>query len=222
VLEVLAIAAYSIRTEGWLSAKGGYGSEFKSTKSDVFSLITPPSHDAPARVKAEHAARLAAVSEHDHAVGQKACAWVLEQAANSDYMHNLQAICKSCVTGKSVGIAVSAIVAYQRAMEQEVARKQRAEAPPSNHVGTVGERSTFKLQVLSVRYVDTDWGSKAIVRMQDASGNIFMWFSTSEPELEIGEHYSVKGTVKKHDEYKGTKQTVLSRCKVSAIEVATA
>ncbi len=37
---------------------------------------------------------------------------------------------------------------------------------------------------------------------------------------DVGKRYAVKGTVKKHDEYKGQKQTILSRCVVDALPEA--
>lgn len=42
--------------------------------------------------------------------------------------------------------------------------------------------------------------------------NILTWMTSSCPEIEVGEKILLTGTVKKHQEYKGIKQTVLSRC----------
>ena len=45
-------------------------------------------------------------------------------------------------------------------------------------------------------------------------GNVFTWAASSHQDLEIGHVYTVLGTIKDHSEYKGTKQTVLSRCAI--------
>ena len=47
-------------------------------------------------------------------------------------------------------------------------------------------------------------------------GACLVW-KASNTELargDVGKKYDIKGTVKKHDEYKGAKQTLLSRCAV--------
>ena len=53
---------------------------------------------------------------------------------------------------------------------------------------------------------------------RDDAGNCFIWKSTSAffniPE---GEKVRLRGTVKEHIDYKGTKQTVLQRCKVEEV-----
>jgi hypothetical protein len=48
----------------------------------------------------------------------------------------------------------------------------------------------------------------------DEQGNCIVWKATSNPSMEIGQTYSVKGTVKDHTDYKGTKQTLLTRCSI--------
>jgi hypothetical protein len=47
--------------------------------------------------------------------------------------------------------------------------------------------------------------------MTDDVGNRFTWFSSSSV-LEINTKVILKGTIKEHKEFKGQKQTVLSRC----------
>ena len=39
------------------------------------------------------------------------------------------------------------------------------------------------------------------------------WFNTGKENLEEGKNYEVRGTVKKHEDYKDTKTTVLTRVK---------
>jgi hypothetical protein len=46
--------------------------------------------------------------------------------------------------------------------------------------------------------------------MVDEAGHSFTWFCSGKP-LEEGKVYEVKATVKKHDEYKGVKQTIVNR-----------
>lgn len=42
--------------------------------------------------------------------------------------------------------------------------------------------------------------------------NVLVWMTSSCKDIEVGDHLFLTGTVKSHDEYKGEKQTKLSRC----------
>lgn len=95
------------------------------------------------------------------------------------------------------------------------------EDDPSQYVGQVGERLdvvvTFKKRSTYEIPSYAGWGTDmvGINVFRDDAGNCFIWKSTSAffniPE---GEKVRLRGTVKEHTDYKGTKQTVLQRCKV--------
>ena len=56
-----------------------------------------------------------------------------------------------------------------------------------------------------------------IYKFADENGNTIVW-KTSKclcDELQQESYYTIKGTVKEQSEYKGDKQTVLTRCKIS-------
>ena len=91
----------------------------------------------------------------------------------------------------------------------------------SDFVGTVKDRITFDAEVTGVYSFDTAFGTTMIVRMTDSDDNIFVWFATSYPDLERGDHVTITGTIKGHDEYRGAKQTVLSRCKFDKFKIMT-
>lgn len=73
-----------------------------------------------------------------------------------------------------------------------------------------------------------------IYTMADADGNCFIWKTRNplvaehededgfidETYAEPGDKVALKATVKEHGEYKGTKQTVLTRCKVNDVRKA--
>jgi len=153
-------------------------------------------------------------SEEEIVTATKAIAWAYSTLlARSDYDHNVQAIARSGdVTHKTLGIAASIFGAYERAEAREVERRKAAAGlPPSQHVGTVKARVDVTLTVERIFDVDNEWGATHIHVMTDDAGNVFKWFASAE-RLEIGERYHVRGTVKSHGEYKGRKETVLSRC----------
>ena len=89
--------------------------------------------------------------------------------------------------------------------------------PPSKSVflGEIGER----LKDISCTFVrqstfDTRFGLSHMYRFEDDKENVLIWFSTKELEFETGARVLLTGTVKNHDTYKNTKQTILTRCKI--------
>lgn len=160
-------------------------------------------------------------SAADCALAKAAIAWCREELANkpskSDYEHNLTVICSIDVLRfKNEGIAASLIPTYQRATAQKIERTQR---PVSEHVGEVGKRLTFSATLERVFSFDTDYGAIHIHKFRTAEGAILVW-KTGSAMLDQGTLYTVKGTIKAHDEYKGEKQTTLSRCAVAPVECA--
>lgn len=106
------------------------------------------------------------------------------------------------------------------------ARKQRAK---SHYVGTVGER--VYLQVL---YVKTAWyehpsfkgyGTDTTyihtfmigedVLVWKTSNTLGRWDGDEWRPCQKGEYIRMKATIKEHSEYKGEKQTLLTRCKIN-------
>lgn len=66
------------------------------------------------------------------------------------------------------------------------------------------------------------WGTDTvgINVFRDDAGNCFIWKSTSAFfNIAEGSQVRLRGTVKEHSDYKGTKQTILQRCKVDAVKL---
>ena len=82
----------------------------------------------------------------------------------------------------------------------------------SEFVGEVGERLRDKVVVLkSARGFDGKFGWTNIYTFMDGD-NELVWFTAKNLEFEKGDILNLTGTVKKHEEFKGTKTTQLSRC----------
>ena len=54
----------------------------------------------------------------------------------------------------------------------------------------------------------------------DTEGRTLIWFASKYLEAEPGEQWNLTGTVKDHNEYNGTCQTVLTRVKYTGQEAA--
>ena len=208
----LAYVAVEIRQRGWTSRRTEHETNKRSTATAALRSIFPvDSYDREDRLLPD---------PQDEEMAEKAIKWVLglepEEVAKSDYLNNLTVTVKmKAITDREAGIAASAIIAYRRSVEKEV-RKEAGKA--SEWFGEVKKREDFTLTFLGQNSFDSYYGTKWVVRLQDEAGNNAVWFSTSYPgigddALEIGRTYKVKATVKECGDYKGTKQTVLTRVK---------
>ena len=120
-----------------------------------------------------------------------------------------------------MGFAASLIATYQRELAKQEERKLRK---PSEYVGEIKERREFNLEILLIRSFEGDYGLVEFFLMKDADENLFTWFASGSRkadvvdgkivEMEQGHIYKLVGTIKRHEEYKGNKQTNLTRCKV--------
>lgn len=103
------------------------------------------------------------------------------------------------------------------------------------YIGEIGKRLTvtvtfkksFEYQDFKFNYYGT---THYIHTFEDAEGNILVWKTTSSMSVQLdddgckwhtigwGDIIQITGTVKDHAEYRGTQQTILTRCKYSLIE----
>lgn len=149
-----------------------------------------------------------------------AVAWVLLQDKNNNYMHNLKTACSlEYVTGRNLGILVSLFPTYDRELEYQAEliereRKRAAEKVKeanSQHIGNVGDRITVNIDYIRcLTSWETQWGITRIYKLVDDKGNVFTWKTSKYLDDEVK---VIKGTVKEHTEYRGIKQTELTRCK---------
>lgn len=112
---------------------------------------------------------------------------------------------------------------------KEIIENMKAAAMPSksDHLYNVGDKVELKL-VLKRKYAYethyTYYGElNFLYTFEDASENVYVWKTGKDlgervddewRDYEVGDHITIKGTVKENGEYRNVKQTVLTRCKV--------
>ena len=138
----------------------------------------------------------------------------------SSYMQNMKTIfgsdyCKE----KDFGYIVSAVFCYDRELErrekQAIAEAKRvSESQLSQYVGEIKQKVTFKVKSSTCvsSYQDNYGGYSYLYKFIDEDGNCFMWSTSTGPD-DSRKLDTVTGTVKDHKEYKGLKQTWVTRCK---------
>ncbi len=219
---ILTLTACRIRLFGWLG-RGKARERFldNATADMVLEILTPPDPRYAGSEEIRKYNEFAAKHTIEDADGSKAEAaieWAktipAAELEDNDYLSNVNLISRvGTVSRKTIGIAASIITAYDRAMENEIKRTQLAARPESNHIGEVGKRIDM-LEVTCEKIIRSEgqYGVTGIHKMTDAAGNDLTWFaSESAGWIDEGKTVTIAATVKSHGEYKGRKQTVLTR-----------
>lgn len=158
-------------------------------------------------------------SQVDAEAANKAIEWIRAKRGDeslSDYMHNLVVVCnQEQIPRKHFGLACSLIPTWMRAMNAAEEQKIHKD---SQHFGEVKKRYDLKLKVVGFAYLDGTFGVTTFMKLADDDGNIAIWKASGERDVKVGERYAVKATVKGHSEYKGVKQTELTRCKMEPLK----
>lgn len=146
--------------------------------------------------------------------------------ANDDYTNNLQVFLKAeDVPENGLGMVVSAVPYYNNLIARDVEQRKTSN---SEFVGNVGDKLTIDIATVKlVNIYDGYYGSTWRYQIVDAHGNVFMWDASSpmwdtvcvedSPKGDVieGLPLQIKGTIKKHDEFRNIKQTWLTRCRVT-------
>ena len=152
-------------------------------------------------------------SEYAQNISENALKWILSQNPDNEYIHNLKTVCSgNYVTFENFGILASLIPAYNRAMEREQKiEAERHANKKSEHVGNIGDRITILIADSNmITSWETQYGRTAIFKITDENGNVFTWKTSGGISEDTKK---VVATVKSHNEYNGTKQTEITRCR---------
>ena len=135
----------------------------------------------------------------------------------NDYRDNLKVIAnmRYCEY-KHLGYLASLFMAYDKAMEREVKRMERNKSrAQSEFIGEVKDKVSCSVKEFKcLTSWETQWGVTFLYEFITEEGNILIWKTRKwiDDEAEIT---AIKGTVKAHNEFRGIKQTELTRCKVA-------
>lgn len=222
--EFLLMTSIIIRKLGWTS-RGSVREEGggRATADWAWSFIFPDPYDIGLIKQMERELGKFEDLERDREIASKALEWAraIPAEGSTDFMYNLGVTARQdTVNSKRSGLAAAIVSCYLREMENELKRKERERlGANSNWVGTIGERENLPLlRVVGVKTWPDDryGGVKTMIRFVDVSGNIIVWFKSGEiPDgIKEGGFVDMTARIKKHDEYRGTKQTIVSHGKM--------
>jgi hypothetical protein len=198
----LAYVSMEIRENGWVSRGKVYDglAQIATCDSAAYAMTRTINHVKP--------------ESHDVSLAKSAIEWVKSDIASrdtlSEYEHNLVVIVENeYIKYDLIGYAASIVSSYNR--------EQSRTDTQSEYVGTIGQRGPFKgLTLVGINSFEGYYGPSHLHRFVSERGNVVVWFS-SRVLLEKGKVYEGKATIKKHDEYKGVKQTVINRAKFTVM-----
>lgn len=218
VLSALAIAWACVTEYGFVRSN-----EPGATKGLVMDVIDPPK---PSKNNADYLNELRSIAKHSEEMYSKAeelREFILNDeqfplSDRSDYPMNMKSIISAKkVSFRNLGLLVSAPQAWARFLEKSFIQKVAKIETPDIHIGNVKERWEITVTVEAVNYHATQYGTTSIYTLLDADGNVFKWFASNdvlEKFIDSQAPVTIQGTIKSHGEWKGIRETHLTRCKV--------
>lgn len=139
---------------------------------------------------------------------------------DSEFTHNIHVMLnEGYIQPKNFGFLCYLPEGYAKHIQKEVEKAKRAEAiAKSEYFGKVGERYKDKaIQFVNlITAWETQWGVTHIYKVALEDGTALIWKTSNGLYLDNNEEFDkISFTVKSHNEYKGEKQTEVTRCKVT-------
>lgn len=203
--ELLVTTVAMVRENGWLSRTKARELDKPATADLVWSTLTARGTKEVARARKF----LATITAEEEQLATEIQAYAAEHLADasSDYEHNLRVVMKlGRANARQAGLACSVYAWYRRATQTWPEKRERS----NEFVAAVGEKFSGRVTLFKVVEVSTDFGALNIHLFEDVAGNAIVW-KTGSVRLKEGTEFTLTGKVKKHAEYKGRKQTELTR-----------
>jgi hypothetical protein len=155
----------------------------------------------------------------------------------SDFERNLKIIAQNgIVTKKNSGLAASMWFVWNKAIEdgklesmfgniapEEISEDE--EGPLSHHIGELGERIEFTGILMRKSARESHWGTTHLLVFTSiaddnypAGCEVVWWASTNKRLPDVGDTVKVRGTVKRHGEFKGVENTTIGRGHLTILE----
>jgi hypothetical protein len=218
----LAVVANVIEKDGWTSKKRAeeYG---KIPTVETARRVMFGTTDA--KTAREDRERYGDPTDEHKAKADVALTWARdltdEDLKDNDDLWNLHVVTATdYAPERGTGILASVFAAKDFADGKRAQRQTREdEKKLSEYQGEIKKRQVFKnLKLVFVTSYETQYGTNQISKLVDDDGNVFVWFGTGfDSSVEIGDTVDIKATPKAHEEYEGTKQTIITRAAVEAL-----
>jgi hypothetical protein len=219
--DLLAITAAIVDGFGWASKSAVLAGHAKYSTSTLASFwFFPPFNPQDELKETLRLLEAACKGANERAAqsGEVAAAleWARTLQPTNAFEGNLQALANNASIAEThFPIACWILVGYRKHLGQLKQREsERVAGAASQYVGELKKRMDAVLELRDARTIDTNFGTSYLCKFVDASGNQLTWFATSSPRSNgwaVGDKALARFTVKKHEEYKGTRTTLVNR-----------
>lgn len=208
--EVLCVAQAVI-------AKYGYTKTDRepSTKSIVSTIVQFDIGRAEREFRMEMPEESSIYTESALQMVKDMISYYLSLDDDSEFTHNIKVLLsEGYCNKKNIGLLAYLPFGYQKAKEKtERECKQIESNSVYDYFGEIGKRyKELKVTLSILTSYDTEYGITYIYKMEDSKYHVFTW--KTGKGFEPGT-YTATMSIKDHKEYRGQKQTEVTRCKLS-------
>lgn len=210
VQELLEISASVILTSGFVSSQSG--------ENSTASRVTKYFRDIEDKPE---------ITAEGKELADKTVQWLKDlkdEEIKSNYIHNLKTLIDyGYYKNKHFALLVSAPYAYLKNENRKV-KENEEEKEPSDFVGQPKDKILLKAKLGQQKPFENQFGTSVAINFTDGEGNKYTWFTKDKlgyfdendtyQSIDTGQDVIIFGTIKGHNEYKGLKSTLLTRCKV--------
>lgn len=207
---------------GWFNSASQYSAANRAWDYFSYKELNRKGTRKPSEMDAEmESVNFDASEEHHGAKVSSIIEFVKKMEDDSSYVISIKSLANSdYFKSKFTGFVASMVICYNKEVERrEAERKQRedAENNPSKFIGSIGDRLEVDFNEFEiVTSWDGFYGVTWMYRFVTAEGNILIWKSSKWIDATETKKGHVKFTVKDHTEFRGIKQTEVTRCRISA------
>lgn len=209
----LTYSAALIRTYGYVSGQDARTQGTESTGELAWKWATEGKGDE--RIK-----NIFLIPEDKH-TAQMTKNFFGEDRGKTDYMLKVKAIMARGEVGeREVNYISSSVSVYNKENYKTLTGKIQGNGQGNGqgkHLGRVGEKFSGEVKYVRLGAYESRYGETFIYNFEDREGNKLSWSTQKtkfELGIEIGDILTITGTVKKLSEWKGIRQTELSRCTI--------
>ena len=145
---------------------------------------------------------------------ESALSYISQVEPDSEYLSTLKQICNhEYVSKRNINMLVSLIPTYNNHLDYlNQLEKNKLLAESSKHVGNIGDRVDIQVKKMElITSYDSQYGYIHLYRIIDNNQTIFIWRTSNN--IQFNDIKLIRGTIKTHSEFRGIKQTELTRCK---------
>ena len=207
--DILEQTLEEVAHHGYISKGKSYEVDTDSTSSRVYMMVTGYVDYYTGKKMYD---RYTELSESTKEELPKVYKFYEELDVDNDYVNNIKTILKTkYVDASKIGLVVSAVGTKLRIENEE---KEKLQLVKSEYIGEIGERITFKAVPECIFSSDSNFGWFYIYRMKVGNDEL-IWKTSKEIRTDVELEFTA--TIKSHEEFKGRKQTEVTRARTKIV-----